>query len=201
MTFFLGLTGSIATGKSTASRFFQMHNIPVIDADLVAREVVIPGTDGLQAIVNFFGPDILLPNGELNREQLGDIIFSDKEKKEQLNELLSQFIYKKMIEQMTELANKNEPLVVVDIPLLYEGSYDKMVDAVMVIYTSKETQLERLMQRNNLSQVDALNRIHSQWSIDKKVELADYVIDNNDTLAATNLQLLGWLEKFKETLI
>lgn len=195
MTFLLGLTGGIASGKSTISRYFSEKSIPVIDADIVARQVVEPGEIGLRRIVNTFGEDVLQDSGELNRKKLGQIIFNDDPKRTQLNDMLSELIRENILSQIKHYQSKNASLIVLDIPLLFEGRYDSIVDEVMVSYIPREVQLTRLMARDNLSKEDALKRINSQMSLDKKKELADVVINNTGNIDKTLQQVNAWLNK------
>ncbi|WP_373750117.1 dephospho-CoA kinase [Jeotgalibaca porci] len=194
MTYILGLTGGIATGKSTVSRYFSDKGYAVVDADVVARRVVEPGTEGLANIVAHFGTEIIQKDGTLNREKLGAMIFSDAEKRETLNNLLSAQIRRTIMADTATLVNANQPLIVLDIPLLYEAGYETHCDAVMVVYTTEAVQLERLMARNNLTEEEALNRIASQEPIETKKDRADIVIDNNGPLNHTYEQVETWLK-------
>lgn len=194
MTYILGLTGGIATGKSTVSRYFSDKGYAVVDADVVARRVVEPGTEGLANIVVHFGTEIIQTDGTLNREKLGAMIFSDAEKRETLNNLLSAQIRRTIMADTATLVNANQPLIVLDIPLLYEAGYETHCDAVMVVYTTEAVQLERLMARNNLTEEEALNRIASQEPIETKKDRADIVIDNNGPLNHTYEQVETWLK-------
>ena len=194
MTYILGLTGGIATGKSTVSRYFSDKGYAVVDADVVARRVVEPGTEGLANIVAHFGTEIIQKDGTLNREKLGAMIFADAKKRETLNSLLSDLIRRAIMADTATLVNANQPLIVLDIPLLYEAGYETHCDAVMVVYTTEEVQRKRLMGRNNLSEEEALNRIASQEPIEAKKNRADIVIDNNGTLNDTYEQVETWLK-------
>lgn len=194
MSYVLGVTGSIATGKSTVVNVFKNHQIPIVDGDVVAREVVEPGTEGLAAVVEKFGEDILLATGGLDRKKLGDLVFSQPDERLKLNQIIKPFIRKEILRQIEEL-KKKYPLVIADIPLLYEAHYEKELDAVAVVYVTPEIQLERLMQRNNYTKAEALNRINSQWSIDEKKQKADIVFDNRGTIEETKLQVEAWLKK------
>ena len=194
MTYILGLTGGIATGKSTVPRYFSDKGYAVVDADVVARRVVEPGTEGLANIVAHFGTEIIQKDGTLNREKLGAMIFSDAEKRETLNNLLSAQIRRTIMADTETLVNANQPLIVLDIPLLYEAGYETHCDAVMVVYTTEAVQLERLMARNNLTEEEALNRIASQEPIETKKDRADIVIDNNGPLNHTYEQVETWLK-------
>ncbi|UQF11862.1 dephospho-CoA kinase [Vagococcus lutrae] len=198
MTYTLGLTGGIATGKSTVSRFFRQHDIPVVDADVIAREVVEPGTDGLAEIVKTFGTEILLEDGSLNRKKLGEIIFKDEDKREMLNQILHQEIHQKMMMAKEKWENERVPLIVFDIPLLYEADYQRTFDAIMVVYVPEKTQIARLMERDELTVQQARDRIASQLPIEEKKVRADIVIDNSQTIAETYEQVQNWLiEQFK----
>ncbi|MGX4686123.1 dephospho-CoA kinase [Vagococcus sp. JNUCC 83] len=195
MTYLLGLTGGIASGKSTISDYFKAKNIPVIDADLVAREVVEPGTKGLEQIVQDFGQSILLADGTLNRKKLGSMIFEDSKKRERLNAILSGAIRQNILDKISELKKLQRPLIVLDIPLLYEGGYQELVNSVMVCYVPKEIQLSRLMKRDKLTKQEAMKRIDSQMTLEEKNKLADVVIDNSGRIDDTLKQVQTWLEQ------
>lgn len=195
MTYLLGLTGGIASGKSTISDYFKAKNIPVIDADLVAREVVEPGTKGLDQIVQEFGQSILLADGTLNRKKLGSMIFEDSKKREKLNAILSGAIRQNILDKISELKKLQRPLIVLDIPLLYEGGYQELVNSVMVCYVPKEIQLSRLMKRDKLTKQEAMKRIDSQMTLEEKNKLADVVIDNSGRIDDTLKQVQTWLEQ------
>ena len=199
MTYTLGLTGGIATGKSTVTRFFIQHDIPVVDADVIAREVVEPGTDGLAEIIKTFGTEILLEDGSLNRKKLGEIIFKDEDKREMLNQILHQEIHQKMMMAKEKWENERVPLIVFDIPLLYEADYQSTFDAIMVVYVPEKTQIARLMERDELTVQQARDRIASQLPIEEKKARADIVIDNSQTIADTYEQVQNWLIEQFET--
>lgn len=199
MTYTLGLTGGIATGKSTVSRFFRQHDIPVVDADVIAREVVEPGTDGLAEIIKTFGTEILLEDGSLNRKKLGEIIFKDEDKREMLNQILHQEIHQKMMMAKEKWENERVPLIVFDIPLLYEADYQSTFDAIMVVYVPEKTQIARLMERDELTVQQARDRIASQLPIEEKKARADIVIDNSQTIADAYEQVQNWLIEQFET--
>lgn len=195
MTFFLGLTGGIATGKSTVSHYFSEQGYPVIDADKVAREVVEPGTLGLEKVVAAFGTGILTQQGELDRQKLGQLVFSDVLKRKKLDAVLDGEIRQAIDKEMEDYKFRNEPLVIVDIPLLYEAGYESLMTKVMVVYVSEEIQIKRLIERNSLTQEEARQRMNSQLSIEIKKMRADFVIDNSGTKEETKRQVLGWLDK------
>ncbi|MFP7478077.1 dephospho-CoA kinase [Terribacillus saccharophilus] len=184
----IGLTGGIASGKSTVSSLFKEYGIPVVDADIVAREVVEPGEPALASIVDAFGSEILLPDGSLDRQKLGGIIFRDLEKREILNGIVHPVVRERMTADRDRLKTEH-PAVVLDIPLLFEGNQLHLVDKVVVVHVDPQIQLERLMQRNNLTEQEALDRINSQMSLADKATRADAVIDNNGSRDETKAQL------------
>ena len=158
MSFVLGITGGIASGKSTVVDIFRSEGFPIVDGDTVARKVVEPGTEGLLALQQAFGSAIIDEQDNLNREKLGKMIFHDEGKRAKLNKTLDPFI-RSEIEAQVEKAKKNNQLVIVDVPLLYEGNYQVLMDKVAVVYVTPEIQLSRLMKRNNLPKDEALERI------------------------------------------
>lgn len=196
MTFLLGLTGGIASGKSTVSAYFAAQDIPIVDADKVAREVMETSELAVAEIKETFGPEVILDNGEVDRAKLGQIIFGNDEKRHQLNNIVHPAIQKRIKEKVDELKVAKEPLVIMDIPLLLEGEYAKTVDEVMVIHVDQKTQINRLLKRNvELSYQDALDRINAQMSLAKKAEQADVVIDNTGSRAETYQQVEAWLQQ------
>ena len=195
MTKILGLTGGIASGKSTVSKYFASLNIPIVDADLVAREVMRAGSPAVKDIREEFGEEVLLENGEINREYLGELVFTYPEKRKQLNEIVQGRIRTEIADQTKALLEKNPPLIILDIPLLYEETYETEVDEVMVVYVDADVQKERLLKRNkDLTEEDALNRILSQIPLSEKAKLADVLIDNNGTIEQTLAQVKSWLK-------
>ena len=187
--FKIGLTGGIASGKSTVLTYFKDKGMPCIDADIVAREVVEPGTEGLQAIVDTFGSNVLHDDGTLNREALGAIVFHNEEKRQLLNGCLKIHIRNRILELTSQYEKANTPVLIYDIPLLIEGEWYTMMDEVWLVYVNELTQIERLMSRNRFSKEDALARIKSQMRLDDKRSFADLIIDNSGTPQALTAQL------------
>ena len=179
--FKIGLTGGIASGKSTVLTYFKDKGIPYIDADIVAREVVEPGTEGLKAIVDTFGSNVLHADGTLNREALGAIVFHNEEKRQLLNSCLKTHIRNRIMELTSQYEQGNTPILIYDIPLLIEGEWYTMMDEVWLVYVNEMTQIERLMSRNGYTREDALARINSQMRLDNKRIYANVIIDNNGT--------------------
>ena len=195
VSYVLGLTGGIATGKSTAAAVFSRHQIPMIDGDIIAREVVQPQTPGWASIVQEFGEEILQEDGTLDRVALAKIIFDSTEQRQKLDHLLDPFIRQAITEQIKQ-QKANYPLVVVDIPLLFEGHYEQEMDAVAVVYLPEEIQLQRLMKRNQLTLDEAKKRIQSQMPIEEKKKLADIVFDNSGSKDELTCQIERWLSDF-----
>lgn len=190
----LGLTGGIASGKTTVSNYFKKLKVDVVDADEIAHEIMRAGQPVVGEIAAYFGEEILLENGEINRERLGKIVFESDEKREKLNQIVQKKIRKKIKEERDKLLDKE--LIVLDIPLLYEQFYEDLVDQVMVVSVKETVQKKRLMDRNSqLTEEDAMNRIASQMSLEEKVRKADIVIDNNGSIENTMEQVRDWLKE------
>lgn len=196
MTIVIGLTGGIASGKSTVSDMFKKLNIPVIDADVIAREVVNQGKPAYKEIVQAFGNDILHEDESINRKKLGDIIFRDDRKRDILNGIVHPAVRKEMIAKKEEYIRKGETTVVLDIPLLFESKLTSLVHKTLLVYVDQNTQINRLMDRNSFTEDEARVRISSQMPLAEKRSLADEIINNNGTLEETRLQLLRVLKKW-----
>ena len=193
MSLVVGLTGGIASGKSTVSNIFKEMNITVVDADIEARLAVMKGESAYLQIIAEFGEEILLSNGEIDRQKLGAIIFHQEEKRLRLNEIVHPEVRKRMNDQVEKVKQNGEEVVVLDIPLLFESKLTYMVDKTLLVYVDNETQLKRLMTRNHLSVEEAKARIHSQMPLADKISLADAVINNNGSIEETKKQLLDTL--------
>lgn len=194
MTYRLGLTGSIATGKSAVSKIFKAYGCPIVDGDVVARQIVAPGSSGLANIVTHFGAAMLLPDGTLDRKKLGALVFADEAKRAQLNALNGPLIRQEILRQVAQWTQKKAPLVILDIPLLYETHYEVYTDGVMVVYIPRALEIKRLMKRDQISQTAALQRIDSQMSIEAKKKRADFVIDNTGDIQALQDQVSQFLQ-------
>ncbi|HDE7925347.1 TPA: dephospho-CoA kinase [Staphylococcus aureus] len=196
----IGLTGGIASGKSTVSELLSVFGFKVVDADKAAREAVKKGSKGLAQVREVFGDEAIDENGEMNRRYMGDLVFNHPEKRLELNAIIHLIVRDIMEEEKQEYLKQGYN-VIMDIPLLFENELENTVDEVWVVYTSESIQMDRLMQRNNLSLEDAKARVYSQISIDKKSRMADHVIDNlGDKLELKqNLERLleeeGYIEK------
>ncbi|MGL6314729.1 dephospho-CoA kinase [Vibrio sp. WXL103] len=177
MPFVVGLTGGIASGKTTVADLFHQHfNIDIIDADIIARQVVEPNTQGLAAIVARFGDKILHADGTLDRRQLREIVFSSAEQKAWLDQALHPLIRQEMAYQITKAQSDYVLLV---IPLMVEGGLQSMADCVLVVDVDEETQLQRTMARDGVSREQALNIVNSQANRQERLAIADEIIKNN----------------------
>lgn len=194
----IGITGGIASGKSTVSKEFATAGFSIIDADLVARQVVEPGTPGLNAVIEAFGQDFLTEEGQLNRKKLGQLVFSDEEELKRLNQLLSGIIRQEIYDQSQAYLEDPDRILVWDIPLLFEGGYEGDCDLLLVVYVDPETQLDRLMKRDQIDRESALDRIQSQMSLDEKAARADIVIDNRGSLQETQDQVQDLIKELKD---
>jgi dephospho-CoA kinase len=197
MSLVIGLTGGIASGKSTVSNMLKEMNITVIDADVEARLAVIKGEPAYKKIIAEFGDGILLENGEIDRQKLGAIIFHQADKRKRLNEITHPEVRRRMLEQVETAKRNNEEVVVLDIPLLFESKLTAMVEKTILVYVDSDIQLQRLVARNKLSIADAQARINSQMPLSEKIKLADGVIQNNGSLDETKQQLLQLLAKWR----
>jgi dephospho-CoA kinase len=192
----IGLTGGIASGKSTVAEMIRRYEIPIIDADVMARKVVEPGEPALQDIFQLFGDDMKAEDGGLDRKKLGAVIFKDEEKRKVLNRVLHPAIRKGMLDQAAALKEQGRSHIVFDIPLLFESQLTHMVDQTLLVYVDAKTQLSRLVERDESTEEEALDRIQSQMPIEEKKELADDVIDNTGTREETEEQLTNILKKW-----
>lgn len=196
MSLVIGLTGSIGTGKSTVSKMFKELNIAVIDADLIAKEVVEVNKPAYLEIVKEFGEKVLYENKELNRKALGNIVFNDEKSRKKLNSIVHPAIRQEMLKQKEALMKQEPEAIVMDIPLIYESGLENYVDKILVVYVTEEMQLKRLMERDESTKEEALSRMNSQISIEEKAKRADAIINNNGTVDESYNQLLNILAKW-----
>lgn len=196
MAFVLGITGGIATGKSSVVQHFIDLGFPVVDADIIARHLLDQNEQAYNEVVKVFGSEILQENGEINRQALGALVFNHPDKLKQLDELMAPFLQESILAAI-EQASQNQNLVIVDVPLMYEKGYDEWMDQVAVVYCTPNQQLKRLMQRNQLTEKEAKQRIDSQLPIEMKKLLAEVVFDNSNDLTQTIQQVDTWLSNRK----
>lgn len=177
----LGLTGGVATGKSTVAKMFRRHGAVVIDADELARTVVQPGKPAWRDIVRSFGSEVLDPDRTINRRALGSIVFSHPAKRRRLEHIIHPRVAREQ-QRLTRQAGKKDPMAVViyDVPLLFEAGIDSRVDKIVVVTADRETQIARLRKRNGFSRSEALRRIRSQMPMKRKRQLADFVLDGTE---------------------
>jgi dephospho-CoA kinase len=186
----IGLTGGIASGKSLVAELFRRLGAMVIDSDSIAREVVEPGTPGWQSVVAEFGHDILAPDGSIDRAKLGSIIFSDRERRITLNNILHPLIIQAIRERIAAIGRKHPAaLVVADIPLLIECGLQQEFDAVIVVWSPVELQRKRLMERDGLSAAEAQQRIDAQMPLDEKQVHGTFVVENDSSEQQTEEQV------------
>jgi dephospho-CoA kinase len=188
----VGLTGGIATGKSTVSRILAEAGAQIIDADELARDAVRPGRPAWQAVVDHFGAGILRADGTIDRDRLGVMVFEDPECKAILEGIVHPAVAEAMAARLADIARSApDSVVVLDVPLLYEAKMDAGLALVIVVYAPEDVQLQRLMQRNGLSPEEARARIGAQMPVAEKRRRADIVIDNSGAPEATRAQVLA----------
>ena len=185
----IGLTGSIATGKSTVAAMLKEFGLPIVDADIVARQVVEPGSETLAKIAEAFGDDVIREDGTMDREKVGSIIFHEPERRQELNNIIHPAIRTEMLRQRDEFIANGFEHVVMDIPLLFESKLQHFVEKILVVSVKEETQLARLMERNGFSEEEAKARIATQLPVSVKAEAADAVVYNDGTLGDSKEQL------------
>ncbi|HFU1090350.1 dephospho-CoA kinase [Streptococcus suis] len=193
----IGITGGIASGKSTVTAFLREQGYPVIDADAVVHELQAKGGKLYQVLLKEFGQDILSVDGNLDRGKLGQAVFADSKLRARLSVLQDQIIRQELLARRDAL-KQTEQVVFMDIPLLYEADYSGEVDEVWLVYVDRAQQLERLMKRNSLSVQDAENRLAAQLSLEEKRSKAQFVIDNSGAVEATLMQVAKGLEEMKD---
>ncbi|MBB6445678.1 dephospho-CoA kinase [Bacillus benzoevorans] len=196
MTLVIGLTGGIASGKSTVANMCKEQGITVIDADMESRDVVEPGEKAYDQIIEHFGKGILLADGTINRAKLGEIIFNNKEERMVLNGIVHPAVRERMNAKKEAAAARNEAILIMDIPLLFESKLTNLVDRSLLVYVDETTQLKRLMERNQYSEQEAISRIQSQMPLKEKRILSDRVIDNSGTPEQTRVQLYRILKEW-----
>lgn len=197
--FQIGLTGGIASGKSTVVAMLRQLGAGIIDCDQIAHDVVQPGSEGLKAVADAFGPHTLCADSTMDRAYIGRVVFGNREKKAQLEGILFPLI-QRGINDTIEIIEKNKknPVIFLDMPLLFEIKYNTYVDEAWLVYVDPATQLSRLMARNHYTRDEAMARIHAQLPIDTKRSLAQVIIDNTGSLEDTEEQVrYEWHELMK----
>ena len=190
----IGITGGIASGKSTVTNFLRQKGFQVVDADAVVHQLQKPGGRLFEALVQHFGQEIILENGELNRPLLASLIFSNTEEQEWSKQIQGEIIREELARLRDQLA-QTESIFFMDIPLLFEQDYSSWFDQTWLVYVEPDVQMERLMKRDQLSKDLAISRLSAQWSLEEKKGLASQVIDNNGSQDQLLAQLNSLLEK------
>lgn len=190
----IGLTGGIASGKTTVSNYLKDQGFTVLDADVYSRKTTEKNGPAIPEIIEEFGEDIVDESGNLNRKKLGNIIFNDEGKRKKLNAIVHPLIRQMMNSDEKKFKEKGH--VFLDIPLLFENGLDSRCDLILTVYVDREVQIERLSERNNLNRSDAVSRIDSQMPLCDKASKSDIVFDNNGRLD----ELYEQVNKFLETL-
>ena len=193
----IALTGGIATGKTYVADRLRAAAVPVVDADVLAREVVALGTPALAAIRQRFGPDVIRRDGTMDRIRVGQIIFKDKRARQDLEAIIHPAIQKAIDKYFAALPKKT-PLAVADIPLLFETGREGQFSSVIVVACPRAMQLQRVMERNQLTKQDAERRLAAQWPIEKKIDKASHVIRTDGTFDETNAQVDALIASFSE---
>ncbi len=193
-----GLTGGIACGKSTVTKTFRANNIPIVDADIVARQVVEPRTYGLELIIKAFGKEYLNEDGTLNRIALGKFVFADKQALHLIDEIMLPLINTESNFQIAKLHSEGHYIVGYDAALICEMGNAENFRPLIVVHCPQDTQIQRLMSRNNLTHEEAMLRISAQMPVAKKIEMADYVIDTSKTIEDSVKQTQAIIQSLRE---
>jgi dephospho-CoA kinase len=190
----VGLTGGIASGKSTVDRMFEDAGIPVICSDELAHQVVEPGSPALEQIREVFGEDVLNEDGSLDRAAMGTVVFHDEIKRKALESIIHPRVAEERDKLVRHFEGQGYEIMVVDVPLMYEAGWDKDSDHIIVVYTPRSVQLQRLMERDSMSREDAYSRIEAQASMEEKRKKADFLIENTGDPAYTRAQVADLIQ-------
>lgn len=191
----IGLTGGIASGKSTVSAMLAQLGAYIVDADQIAHEIVEPGQPAWQEIVTHFSKNILLPDGRIDRKSLGELIFNNISERTWLEKITHYRVRERTEQMLVEAQQQGCTVAVLDVPLLLEVGWQDMADEIWVVYVDEATQLSRLISRSNLLPEQAAARIKAQMSLTEKINYADVIIDNNKDVENTRLQVIAAWEK------
>lgn len=198
MSLVIGLTGGIASGKSTAAKYLQSLGASIIDADAIALALTQIDAPLYKAYCEHFGKTCLYPDGSLNRRQIGEIVFADESERQWLNETAQPIIRQTIMQKIALGKAQNEAIIILDIPLLFETDWYKKTAGNVLVYVDEITQLNRLQARNGYSLEEAQNRIKAQMPLATKKALADWLVDNNDTVDKMQAQLYALWQLWKE---
>ena len=194
----IGLTGGIGTGKSTVARRLIEKGYPVIDTDIISKEII--EKEEIIIKINEELGDVLDYNGKINRKKLGQIVFKDKKKLNVLNSIMHPIILNEMRKQINE-KNKLHNIIIADVPLLFEINIEKEFDLILLVYSTKEIQLKRIMERDNRTKEESLNIINSQMDLELKKKKSDYILKNNNTLKDLYEEIDNVLEKLEKLVL
>lgn len=194
----LGLTGVIGSGKSTVARMLREAGAVVIDADAIAREVVAPGTSGFGEVVAAFGPGVVGPDGALDRKALGAIVFNDPEAKKRLEAIIHPRVRDREIALIAQHTQADAPMIVLDVPLLFETNADELCDATAVVTVDDAVRIQRLTSSRGMTHEQVIARDNAQWSREEKVARADFVLDNSASLEDTQRQVLRLYQRLTQ---
>lgn len=192
----IGLTGGIASGKSTVADMIRQRGIPVLDADVYARDVLNPGEPAYDQVIRQFGQDIVQENGWIDRKQLGAIVFHDAKQRQRLNDIVHPAVRQKMNDDRAYYTQQHYPAIVLDIPLLFENQLQTTVDYTLLVDVDEPLQRQRLMVRDGSTEEAAIGRIKAQMPLSEKRQLADCRIDNQGTKQETEAQLADILQSW-----
>lgn len=191
----IGLTGGIASGKSTVSNELRKLNIPIFDADEVSRNAVTKGSLGLQLVIEAFGQDYLTQDGEMDRAKVSQLVFANKEARQTLEHIIHKIVWGEAETFLAKCREANANVAVLDVPLLIECGWHKNVDKVWLVAVDKRQQIERAMKRSGMTEVEVTARIDAQMSLDEKKKHADVIIDNSGSLNDTLIEVHNELAK------
>ena len=191
----IGLTGGIASGKSTVSAELRRQGVPIFDADQNARDAVAKGSRGLALVAEAFGSEYLTADGELNRPKVSELVFHDKDALKTLESILHKIVWENAESFLQAQREQGAKLAVLDVPLLIETGWHQQVDKVWLVAVSRQQQIERAMLRSGMTEAEVVARINSQMSLEEKRKYADVVLDNSGSLEQTLAQVQGELKK------
>lgn len=191
----IGLTGGIASGKSTVSNELRKLNIPIFDADEVSRNAVIKGSLGLQLVIEAFGQDYLTQDGEMDRAKVSQLVFANKDARQTLEHIIHKIVWGEAETFLAKCREANANVAVLDVPLLIECGWHKNVDKVWLVAVDKRQQIERAMKRSGMTEAEVTARIDAQMSLDEKKKHADVIIDNSGSLNDTLIEVHNELAK------
>lgn len=194
----IGLTGGVGSGKSTVSSYLKELGIPIIDGDRLAREAVTPGSPAMKQMREVFGDEIFAPDGSLDRLKTASIVFSDEKKRQQLNRIIHPYIWHRTQQELLKAQEQGKEIVVLDMPLLLEISWQLRVEEVWIVKVPLEVQIRRVMSRDGFTRQEVLARIHKQMPTENKVHYADVIIDNSHSVEDTRAQVRVALERVKD---